>query len=140
MIRIFDTVADFRKKPESSGNAVSCRNLKRECITLINPFPTRDGERVIHSLFRFLQLTAFPLLSGFLRKSATVSNILIMTSIYLSVRIYRILRYGALIPLLSAWLTLPEDGRDTDGEAFTNRKLLLHLFALYILQIILLKL
>ena len=47
-----------------------------------------------------------------------------MTSIYLSVRIYRILRYGALIPLLSAWLTLPEDGRDTDGEAFTNRKLL----------------
>ena len=46
----------------------------------------------------------------------------------------------SLIPLLSAWLTLPEDGRDTDGEAFTNRKLLLHLFALYILQIILLKL
>ena len=45
-----------------------------------------------------------------------------MTSIYLSVRIYRILRYGALILLLSAWLTLPEDGRDTDGEAFTNRK------------------
>ena len=54
--------------------------------------------------------------------------------------ISQILRYGALIPLLSAWLTLPEDGRDTDGEAFTNRKLLLHLFALYILQIILLKL
>ena len=33
MIRIFDTVADFRKKPESSGNAVSYGNLKRECIT-----------------------------------------------------------------------------------------------------------
>ena len=51
MIRIFDTVADFRKKPKGSGNAVSYGNLKRECITL-SPFLVGKGLiRVIHCMF-----------------------------------------------------------------------------------------
>ena len=50
MIRIFDTVADFRKKPESSGNAVSYGNLKRECITLSPPFVGKGLIGVIHGI------------------------------------------------------------------------------------------
>ena len=41
MIRIFDTVADFRKKPESSGNAVSYGNMK-ESVSLF-PIPCWEG-------------------------------------------------------------------------------------------------
>ena len=51
MIRIFDTVADFRKKPESSGNAVSYGNLKRECITLSPSLIGQGLVGVIHGIF-----------------------------------------------------------------------------------------
>lgn len=42
MIRIFDTVADFRKKPESSGNAVSYGNLKESVSLFPHPLLGRD--------------------------------------------------------------------------------------------------
>jgi hypothetical protein len=51
MIRIFDTVADFRKKPEGSGNTVGDRNLKRECITLSPSLVGKGLIRVIHRMF-----------------------------------------------------------------------------------------
>ena len=51
MIRIFDTVADFRKKPKGSGNAVSYGNLKRECITLSPSLIGQGLVGVIHGIF-----------------------------------------------------------------------------------------
>ena len=51
MIRIFYSVADFRKKPEGSGNTVGDRNLKRECITLSPSLVGKGLVRVIHRIF-----------------------------------------------------------------------------------------
>ncbi len=51
MIRILYSVADFRKKPESSGNTVGYGYLKRECITL---FPSLVREGLIGVIHRII--------------------------------------------------------------------------------------
>ena len=56
MIRIIRPVANFRKQPESRGNTIRDRNLKRECITLSPPFIGKGLVRVIH---RILVVTGY---------------------------------------------------------------------------------